>query len=41
MFLQAPAAAVSAWVTRTLCLVPPGGAAERARVDDALAALLA
>ncbi|WP_199847074.1 SsgA family sporulation/cell division regulator [Kitasatospora fiedleri] len=40
-FLQAPAARVAAWVRHTLHLVPPGGAAERDRVDRALDALFA
>ncbi|MGW4807892.1 SsgA family sporulation/cell division regulator [Kitasatospora sp. NPDC004272] len=40
-FLQAPAARVAAWVRQTLRLVPPGGEAERARVDRALTAVLA
>ncbi|MDJ0379605.1 SsgA family sporulation/cell division regulator [Streptomyces sp. G-G2] len=39
--LEAPAGAVSAWLERTLRLVPPGTEAERLGLDDALAALLA
>ncbi|MFI5986431.1 SsgA family sporulation/cell division regulator [Streptomyces sp. NPDC051555] len=39
--LEAPAAAVSAWLERTLRMVPPGTEAERLGLDDALAALLA
>lgn len=39
--LEAPAGAVSAWLERTLCAVPPGTEAERLGLDDALAELLA
>ncbi|MFD7032696.1 SsgA family sporulation/cell division regulator [Streptomyces sp. NPDC059917] len=39
--LEAPAGAVSAWLERTLRMVPPGTEAERLGLDDALAALLA
>lgn len=38
--LEAPACAVSAWLERTLRLVPPGTEAERLGLDAALAALL-
>ncbi|MFJ5229180.1 SsgA family sporulation/cell division regulator [Kitasatospora sp. NPDC088391] len=40
-FLQAPAALVAPWIRRTLRAVPPGGPAERDRVDRALDALFA
>ncbi|OKJ02911.1 SsgA family sporulation/cell division regulator [Kitasatospora sp. CB01950] len=40
-FLQAPAARLACWVRQTLRLVPPGGAAERDRVEGALDALFA
>lgn len=39
--LQAPAAQVSAWLERTLRVVPPGTEGERLGLDDALADLLA
>lgn len=39
--LEAPAAIVSAWLERTLRVVPPGSEAERLRIDDGLAELLA
>ncbi|MER5734002.1 SsgA family sporulation/cell division regulator [Streptomyces sp. NPDC002138] len=39
--LEAPAGSVSAWLERTLRMVPPGTEAERLGLDDALAALLA
>ncbi|WP_030299917.1 SsgA family sporulation/cell division regulator [Streptomyces katrae] len=39
--LEAPAGSVSAWLERTLCVVPPGTEAERLGLDDALAELLA
>ncbi|WP_030241738.1 MULTISPECIES: SsgA family sporulation/cell division regulator [unclassified Streptomyces] len=39
--LQAPVAHVSAWLERTLRLVPPGTEAERLGLDDELARLLA
>ncbi|WP_037675384.1 SsgA family sporulation/cell division regulator [Streptomyces griseus] len=39
--LQAPAAPVSAWLERTLRVVPPGTEAEQLGLDDALAQLLA
>lgn len=39
--LEAPAAAVSAWLERTLRVVPPGSEPERLGIDDALADLLA
>ncbi|MER5493017.1 SsgA family sporulation/cell division regulator [Streptomyces sp. NPDC002454] len=39
--LEAPAAPVSAWLERTLRIVPPGTEADRLRIDDGLAALLA
>ncbi|GGV31295.1 sporulation protein SsgA [Streptomyces longisporoflavus] len=38
--LEAPAAAVSAWLERTLRVVPPGSEAERLGIDDGLAELL-
>lgn len=38
--LQAPATAVSAWLERTLRVVPPGTEAERLGLDAALAELL-
>lgn len=39
--LQAPAGTVSAWLERTLRVVPPGTEAERLGLDAALAVLLA
>ena len=39
--LEAPAAAVSAWLERTLRIVPPGSEFEMLRIDDGLAELLA
>jgi hypothetical protein len=39
--LEAPAAAVSAWLERTLRIVPPGAEFEMLRIDDGLAELLA
>ncbi|CAL9580542.1 Sporulation-specific cell division protein SsgB [Streptomyces sp. enrichment culture] len=39
--LEAPAAAVSAWLERTLRVVPPGTEGERLGIDDELAQLLA
>ncbi|MFI6004524.1 SsgA family sporulation/cell division regulator [Streptomyces sp. NPDC051366] len=39
--LEAPAGSVSAWLERTLRVVPPGTEAERLGLDDALAELLA
>ncbi len=39
--LEAPAALVSAWLERTLRVVPPGAEAERLGLDAALAVLLA
>ncbi|MER5955131.1 SsgA family sporulation/cell division regulator [Streptomyces sp. NPDC001893] len=39
--LEAPAAAVSAWLERTLRVVPPGSESERLGMDDGLAELLA
>ncbi|MGR8010278.1 SsgA family sporulation/cell division regulator [Streptomyces hypolithicus] len=39
--LEAPSAAVSAWLERTLRAVPPGTEADRLGLDDALAELLA
>ncbi|QKW06770.1 SsgA family sporulation/cell division regulator [Streptomyces sp. NA04227] len=39
--LEAPAAIVSAWLERTLRVVPPGSEGERLRIDDGLAELLA
>ncbi|MGW1762989.1 SsgA family sporulation/cell division regulator [Streptomyces sp. NPDC002073] len=39
--LEAPSAAVSAWLERTLHVVPPGSETDRLGLDDALAALLA
>jgi Streptomyces sporulation and cell division protein, SsgA len=39
--LEAPAAPVSAWLERTLRLVPPGSETRRLGLDDGLAALLA
>ncbi|MFC7218503.1 SsgA family sporulation/cell division regulator [Streptomyces polyrhachis] len=39
--MEAPAAAVSAWLERTMRLVPPGTEVERLGLDDALAKLLA
>ncbi|MGX1270265.1 SsgA family sporulation/cell division regulator [Streptomyces phaeoluteigriseus] len=39
--LEAPAALVSAWLERTLRVVPPGTEAERLGLDEALAELLA
>ncbi|MEU6823694.1 SsgA family sporulation/cell division regulator [Streptomyces atriruber] len=39
--LEAPAAAVSAWLERTLRVVPPGSEAEQLGIDDGLAELLA
>ncbi len=38
--LEAPSSQVSAWLERTLRVVPPGTEAERLGLDDALAALL-
>ncbi|MCH0540504.1 SsgA family sporulation/cell division regulator [Streptomyces sp. MUM 203J] len=38
--LEAPSAQVSAWLERSLRVVPPGTEAERLGLDDALAALL-
>lgn len=39
--LEAPGAAVSAWLERTLRIVPPGTESERLGLDDGLASLLA
>ena len=39
--LEAPAAAVSAWLERTLRVVPPGSEFAMLRIDDGLAELLA
>ncbi|MEV1066979.1 SsgA family sporulation/cell division regulator [Streptomyces sp. NPDC050263] len=39
--LQAPAPQVSAWLERTLRVVPPGTEAEQLGIDDGLAELLA
>lgn len=39
--LEAPAAQVSAWLERTLRVVPPGTEADQLGIDDALAELLA
>jgi hypothetical protein len=39
--LEAPAAAVSAWLERTLAVVPPGTEFDRLGVDEELRALLA
>jgi hypothetical protein len=39
--LEAPAAAVSAWLERTLRAVPPGSEQALLRIDDGLAELLA
>ena len=39
--LQAPAAPLSAWLERTLRVVPPGTEGEQLGMDDALAQLLA
>ncbi|MFF3768455.1 SsgA family sporulation/cell division regulator [Streptomyces sp. NPDC001922] len=39
--LEAPAGAVSAWLERTLRLVPPAAEGERLAIDDELEALLA
>jgi sporulation and cell division protein SsgA len=39
--LEAPAAQVSAWLERTLRVVPPGSEAEQLGIDDALHQLLA
>ncbi|WP_338898018.1 SsgA family sporulation/cell division regulator [Streptomyces sp. TG1A-60] len=39
--LEAPAAAVSAWLERTLRVVPPGAESDMLRIDDGLAELLA
>ncbi|MER6127671.1 SsgA family sporulation/cell division regulator [Streptomyces sp. NPDC001795] len=39
--LEAPAAPVSAWLERTLRLVPPGTESRRLGIDDGLAELLA
>ncbi|MET4924081.1 SsgA family sporulation/cell division regulator [Streptomyces sp. PSRA5] len=39
--LEAPSAAVSAWLERTLRLVPPGTETDRLGIDDGLALLLA
>ncbi|NBE53552.1 SsgA family sporulation/cell division regulator [Streptomyces boluensis] len=38
--LEAPAAAVSAWLERTLRVVPPGSESEHLGIDDGLADLL-
>ncbi|MEU4876644.1 SsgA family sporulation/cell division regulator [Streptomyces sp. NPDC021608] len=38
--LEAPAAQVSAWLERTLRVVPPGSEGEQLGIDDALAELL-
>ncbi|MEV8315264.1 SsgA family sporulation/cell division regulator [Streptomyces sp. NPDC059900] len=38
--LEAPSPAVSAWLERTLRVVPPGSEAERLGIDDGLAELL-
>ncbi|MER7001260.1 SsgA family sporulation/cell division regulator [Streptomyces sp. NPDC000410] len=38
--LEAPAAQVSAWLERTLRVVPPGSEAEQLGIDEALAELL-
>ncbi|MEV6424172.1 SsgA family sporulation/cell division regulator [Streptomyces sp. NPDC051662] len=38
--LEAPCAAVSAWLERTLRIVPPGTESEQLGLDDGLAALL-
>ncbi|MGW0734163.1 SsgA family sporulation/cell division regulator [Streptomyces sp. NPDC002851] len=38
--IEAPAAAVSAWLERTLRVVPPGTEAEQLGIDDGLADLL-
>ncbi|MFI6641611.1 SsgA family sporulation/cell division regulator [Streptomyces sp. NPDC050504] len=39
--LEAPAVAVSAWLERTLRVVPPGAESEQLGIDEALAELLA
>ncbi|MEU5767570.1 SsgA family sporulation/cell division regulator [Streptomyces asoensis] len=39
--LEAPAAQLSAWLERTLRVVPPGTEADRLGIDDGLAELLA
>ncbi|MFC8079331.1 SsgA family sporulation/cell division regulator [Streptomyces sp. NPDC057307] len=39
--LEAPSSAVSAWLERTLRLVPPGTETDRLGIDDGLARLLA
>ncbi|MGW0704982.1 SsgA family sporulation/cell division regulator [Streptomyces sp. NPDC002643] len=39
--LEAPAPQVSAWLERTLRMVPPGAEFEQLHIDDALAELLA
>jgi len=39
--LEAPAAQVSAWLERTLRVVPPGAEGDRLGIDDGLAELLA
>ncbi|MBX9398069.1 SsgA family sporulation/cell division regulator [Streptomyces sp. TRM72054] len=39
--LEAPAAQVSAWLERTLRVVPPGSEGEQLGIDDGLAQLLA
>ncbi|NUT26180.1 MAG: SsgA family sporulation/cell division regulator, partial [Streptomyces sp.] len=39
--LEAPAAQVSAWLERTLRVVPPGTEGEQLGIDDALDQLLA
>ncbi|MFE4373570.1 SsgA family sporulation/cell division regulator [Streptomyces sp. NPDC056835] len=39
--LEAPCAAVSAWLERTLRIVPPGTESEQLGLDDGLATLLA
>ncbi|MBV7698925.1 SsgA family sporulation/cell division regulator [Streptomyces sp. TRM70350] len=39
--LEAPAAQVSAWLERTLRVMPPGSEGEQLGIDDALAQLLA
>lgn len=39
--LEAPSAQVSAWLERTLRVVPPGSETEQLGIDDGLAELLA